>query len=116
MLSGSGRARVLELLAGGSSRLHAAAACGIAPSTLTRWLQRGAKAAPGGHFRTFYEAAVAAEGRPSLRALTDEWERTLADPLRAWRWLERHGAFDDPPEPPPVIELRWPDPNRDERA
>jgi hypothetical protein len=97
---------VLELLSAGASRRHAAAMAGLSASTLTRWLQRGAKARPGSRYGEFYAAAVAAEGRPSLRAISDEWERTIADPMLALRWLEGRGEFNEPPEPPTPTVIR----------
>jgi hypothetical protein len=79
------RARVLEILGAGGSRAQAARAAGIDPATLSRWVARGSRAAPGGRWRAFYEAVMTAEADPHLTPLRDPFE----DPSSAWRYLDR---------------------------
>jgi DNA invertase Pin-like site-specific DNA recombinase len=52
---------IVEHLAAGFSRRGAARAAQIDHETLSRWLKRGAKGAPDGRWRTFFDAVTLAE-------------------------------------------------------
>jgi IS30 family transposase len=85
------RARILEILSAGASLREAARSAGVSHSTLIRWLQRGAKAHPGGTLNGFYRAVEAVRGSdPHLVAIADqadEWDR-FPGRARA-RWMTK---------------------------
>lgn len=60
--------RIITLLAAGASRREAARGAAISPATLTRWVQRGRRGAPGGRWRQFHDEVVRVEG-----ALRSSW-------------------------------------------
>lgn len=99
------RERVLQVLRAGGSRREAARSAGINHSQLTRWVQRGAKGAPGGRWATFRRQVLEAEGTPpALIALQDRFDRM--DAADAWKFLlesEPGFGLPDPPEPVEVM-------------
>ena len=96
------QATVLDILRAGGSRRQAAAAAGIAPKTLRRWLERGEKAsriAPGSSSGTFFEAVRSVEaGGPELVELGRRFEEASPE------WLWKFVADEWKPDPPPAVE------------
>jgi hypothetical protein len=89
---------IIEHLVAGNSRRRAAAAAQIDHETLSRWLKRGEKGAPGGRWRSFFDAVQLAEAptqAPILVPLTPS-RPTRAEVEKAWRFLERSGEFERP--------------------
>lgn len=103
-------ATAVEILAAGGSRREAARRIGVDHQTLGRWIARGDRQLGSGtRFAVFAEAVHLAEtptAPPILVALRDlkvEYSRWEADPVAAWKFLERAGepgfARPDPPQP-----------------
>jgi transposase len=101
------RRRILEILAAGGSRRAAAASAGVDHATLSRWLERGRRGAPGGAWRTFLEDVERAEGDPHLLALKRDYALWEERPELALRFLERQEILEPPSEPegPVIIHL-----------
>jgi transposase len=77
---------LLQLLAAGASRSHAAAAAGVSRSTFYVWMRQGEKGHPEGHWARFRREVLAAEAAaPTLGALPTEdevrWAVSLLDHL-----------------------------------
>jgi hypothetical protein len=95
---GQARRVIIEHLVAGNSRRRAAAAAQIDHETLSRWLKRGEKGAPGGRWRSFLDAVQLAEAptqAPILVPLTPP-RPTRAEVDEAWRFLERSAEFERP--------------------
>jgi glutathione S-transferase len=104
------RRQILEILSAGGSRRAAAARAGIDHATLSRWLVRGRRGAPGGRWHTFANDVIQAETHPALRALREEYDKLWDSPLAAFRFLDEHTDWvaEDEPEladGPVVIQL-----------
>jgi transposase-like protein len=108
------RRQILEILSAGGSRRAAAARAGIDHATLSRWLARGRRGAPGGRWHQFERDVAQAETHPALRALREEYDKLSDSPMAAIRFLDEHTDWvaEDEPEladGPVVIELKLPD-------
>jgi hypothetical protein len=95
---------VLAALQVGASRNTAAALARIAPSTLHRWLERGATASQDSRFREFRQAVLQAETAPrtSILAVPDVLKHD-PDLHDAWRIVDREWSL------PPLQDWRPPE-------
>lgn len=101
------RERALQVLWAGGSRREAARAISVDHVTMLRWLRRGATAASGGRWRTFFEQVRTAEaGGPELVVLEDRFETMLMSASAMFAWLEEMER-QDVPEPITVVEVSF---------
>ena len=61
----AGRRLIVAALGCGASRRTASRLAGVDHQTLGRWLARGRASSPGGRWRDFHDAVLAAEAAPS---------------------------------------------------
>ena len=104
------RELIVVCLSAGASRRTAAQVAGIDHSTLVKWISAGSRGAPGGMWRGFHDAVVAAEAgshRPRLLPLR---ETPPAVVRNAWEIVERMFEEDfAEPTPPPAISISFAD-------
>jgi transposase-like protein len=96
---------IVEHLAAGFSRRGAARAAGIDHETLSRWIKRGEKGAPGGRWAEFHRAVTLAEDKhdPPILVPLKPTRATRAEVEEAWAFLEAfEPGFARRPDPEPV--------------
>ena len=92
------RAKVLEALGYGASRVTAANYAGVDEATLRRWVARGKEQAAG-PWHDFLIAVLEAEAQPKVRALRVISDDVAVSPTTAWKFVERR----EPGFAPPMI-------------
>jgi transposase-like protein len=90
---------ILNALRIGAPLKDAAEWAGIDPSQLTRWIQRGEKAAEGTSWRNFHDEVRVAQAEPKMKALgiVNREMENKAD--LAWKFVERRVKGYAPPAP-----------------
>jgi hypothetical protein len=93
------RQKILQALQVGASRTTSAHIAGVDEAQVRRWIAKGKDAAPGTRFREFYEAVIAAEASPRMRALGIIYKEMPDRPDLAWKYIERREPGYAPPMP-----------------
>ena len=93
------RAKIIEALSVGASRVTAAHIAGVDEAQIRRWVKRGEDSPAGTAFRQFYEDVLQAEAHPKMKALGIIYREMEGRPEFAWKVLERREPGYAPPMP-----------------
>jgi hypothetical protein len=93
------RQKIIQALQVGASRTTAAHIAGVDEAQVRRWIAKGKDSSEGTRFREFYEAVIAAEASPRMRALGIIYKEMPDRPDLAWKYVERREPGYAPPMP-----------------